>query len=285
MLTIFTIPKAFCGHIGVIQTNAIRSWASLKPACEVILLGNDGGIAEFALELGVCHIPDVKINEDGIPLINSAFGIAQNIAKHQLMCYVNADIILLSDFLSSMQSIHKYPFLLVGQRWDLDLNELVNFSDVQWESRLQSQVARYGRLHAKCGIDYFVFPRKLYDYIPPFAIGSPGWDNWMLYKARSLKVPVIDATGVVTAIHQNHYRPHHRKRIKNTREDEAMCLEYATHILEGEGVRVRLSPRSSYFRFRAIPMINRGIYFLIYFFKGFEKVVKVFGALLRGREE
>ena len=31
MLTIFTIPKPFVGHIGVIQRNAIISWLNLSP--------------------------------------------------------------------------------------------------------------------------------------------------------------------------------------------------------------------------------------------------------------
>jgi len=37
MLTLFTIPKAFQGHTGVIQRNAIRSWTLLRPECEIIL--------------------------------------------------------------------------------------------------------------------------------------------------------------------------------------------------------------------------------------------------------
>ncbi|GAH73237.1 unnamed protein product, partial [marine sediment metagenome] len=133
MLTIFTIPKAFRGHVGIIQTNAIRSWLSLQSACEVILLGNDEGTAELASELRLRHVPDVECSEYGTPLVNSTFSIAQDIASHQLMCYVNADIILISDFLPAVQRVHKYPFLMVGQRWDLELNEPVNFNEAQWE--------------------------------------------------------------------------------------------------------------------------------------------------------
>lgn len=284
MLTIFAIPKAFRGHIGVIQTNAIQSWVSLQPACEIILLGNDVGTAELASKLKLCHIPDIEFNEEGIPLVSSAFSIVQSIAENQLLCYVNADIILLSDFLPSVQCVCKCPFLLVGQRRDLDLNELVDFNDVQWEAKLQTQVVRYSRSHGRSGIDYFVFSRGLFKDIPLLAIGQLGWDNRMIYQARSLRIPIIDATQVISAIHQNHYRPHHRESIL-AGKDKVMCLEYATHTLTPEGVRIRLSPRSIYFRLRAIPMINRRIHFLVYTFKAFEKVVRITRNLVRGREE
>jgi hypothetical protein len=44
--------------------------------------------------------------------------------------------------------------------------------------------------------------------MPPLAIGRFWWDNWLLWKARSLGAPVLDATTVVTAIHQNHDYSH-----------------------------------------------------------------------------
>jgi hypothetical protein len=50
MLTIFTIPKPFRGHIEVIQRNAIESWLRLRPQCEIILCGDDPGVAEAASE-------------------------------------------------------------------------------------------------------------------------------------------------------------------------------------------------------------------------------------------
>ena len=210
MLTIFTIPKPFRGHIKVIQTNAIRNWVLLRPACEVILFGNEEGTAEIASELGIRHIPEVECNEYGTPLLSSVFGLAQSVAKHQLMCHVNADIILMSDFLPAVQRVQKYLFLMVGMRWDLELNELLNFDDAQWESQLRTRVAEHGKLHPHGGSgDYFVFPHGLYRNIPPFAVGRTGYDNWLVYQARLLRVPVIDATKAITAVHQNHDYAHH----------------------------------------------------------------------------
>jgi hypothetical protein len=63
-------------------------------------------------------------------------------------------------------------------------------------------------LHPSTGIDYFAFPRKLRWSLPPFAVGRPGWDNWLICRARELGVPVIDATQAVMVVHQNHDYAH-----------------------------------------------------------------------------
>ncbi len=287
MLTIFTTPKPFTGHDKVIQTNAIRSWLLLRPECEIILLGDEEGTAEFASRPGIRHIPDIECNEYGTPLVNSIFKTAQDAAKYQLMCYVNADIILMSDFLTSLKHINIEPFLMVGQRWDIELNESVNFDDVQWESRLRSHVAKHGRLHPKSGIDYFVFPRGLYDDIPPFAIGRTAWDNWLIYRARSLKVPVIDATKAVTPIHQNHDYSHipsgetgvwkgpEAKRNLELRggSDNGFTVEYATWILTPQGMKRALSMRHLYFQIRAMPVLYPNLHFFLNLFKMLERVV------------
>ena len=53
MLTLFTMPRLFRDHIAVIQRNAIRSWTLLRPRCEIILCGDDAGVASTAAELSV----------------------------------------------------------------------------------------------------------------------------------------------------------------------------------------------------------------------------------------
>ncbi len=276
MLTIFSIPKPFRGHFGVIQRNAIRSWILLRPACEVVLFGNDEGADEIASEFGIRHIPDVECNEYGTPLVSSAFKTAQDIASHQLMCYVNADIILMSDFLAAIRQIDRPTFLVVGQRWDIDLERPLDLAAPDWEQQLRTQLTKTGKLHNRSGLDYFVFPRELYDNIPPFAIGRPGWDNWMLYRARSLKVPVIDATKIVTAVHQNHDYAHHpggkvgvwegpeaKRNRKLASEGECgFTLEHATWVLAPQGMKRALSLRYLYFRLDALPVLSPRLHFL-----------------------
>ena len=209
MLTIFATPKPFRGHAAVIQRNAIRSWTLLRPACEIILMGNDEGTAEIAAEFGLRYVPEIARNSFGTPLVSDMFKQAQQLSGSDLFCYVNSDIILMSDFMQAIQRVvdQKSRFLLVGHRWNLDVKEVLEFKP-DWEDKLRSQVKKFATLGSANAIDFFVFPRGLLGEMPPFAIGRPAWDNWTLYRARTLSVPLIDATPVVMAVHQNHDYSH-----------------------------------------------------------------------------
>jgi hypothetical protein len=218
MLTIFTIPKPFEGHISIIQRNAIQSWLQLRPKCEVILCGRDDGVAEVSKELGVQHIADIACTVYGTPLLSSAFKQVQDVAQHRLICYVNADIILFSDLLTAIERIQFKRFLMVGQRWDLDVKTEINFESTKWMQRLEEDLRSQGILHPASGSDYVVFPKGSIGELPDFAVGRPGWDNWLIYHARALGLPVIDSTQAVTIIHQNHDYGHVPERLGETFE-------------------------------------------------------------------
>lgn len=205
MLAIFTIPKPFQGKIDIIQRNAIESWTLLQPRPKIILFGDDDGVAEAADEFGVRHVAEISVNEFGTPLISDVFEKARSMSDCRLLCYVNTDIMLLSDFLEPLKALeHEKRFLVVGRRWDLDVGERIDFKNATWEGELRQKLAKHGSLHRPQGIDYFLYTRDVYRDIPPFAVGRTIWDNWLIYEARWLKVPVIDATEVATVIHQEH---------------------------------------------------------------------------------
>jgi len=65
LLTLFTVPKRFAGHTGVIQRNATGSSKRLGEEVEVILCGDDDGVREAARELGARHFAHVERNEYG----------------------------------------------------------------------------------------------------------------------------------------------------------------------------------------------------------------------------
>jgi len=205
MLTIFAIPKPFSGHIGVIQRNAIHSWTLLRPACEIILFGNDEGIEEIAAEFSLRHVPEVACNEYGTPFVNVIFGEAQKLSTQKYLCYVNSDIILMNDFMKTICRIivKKTRFLVSGRHWKIDINQVLSF-DSDWENRLRDFVIKRGQLDIIWALDYFIFPRETSFEMPQFVIGRPGWDNWLLYKARALSIPIIDVTEAMMAVHQNH---------------------------------------------------------------------------------
>jgi hypothetical protein len=209
-ITIFTAPKPFTDpRIDIIQRNAIRSWLSLGEDVRVILVGDEAGMSAVAGEYGVTQLAGVACTEQGTPLVSSIFAKARQASESPLLTYVNADILLLPDFLEAARAVTRQvkEFLVIGQRWDLDVSQLLDFNE-GWEKRLEEDVNRQGRLHPPAGSDYFIFPRQLFSDIPDFAIGRAGWDNWMIYHARQQKWPVIDATPAIRIIHQNHNYSH-----------------------------------------------------------------------------
>jgi hypothetical protein len=209
LITLFSAPKPFTDpHIALIQRNAIQSW-TLLPDVEVILLGEETGLAEAARGLGVKHIPNVSRNESGTPLISSMFKLAREKSQSDLLCIINADMILMPDFLEAARRsrLQRDEFVLLSQRWDLDITQPIDFTE-GWQDRLSSMVHRQGFLHRPAGSDFFLFPKSCYMDIPDFTIGRAGWDNWMIYKARVEKWAVIDCTPSVMIIHQNHDYSH-----------------------------------------------------------------------------
>jgi hypothetical protein len=208
-ITIFATPKKFDGHIGVIQRNAITSWTRMQPKPEVMLFGNELGTAELAGELGLRHVSAVKCNEWGTPLVSDLFAQAEQLGSGPVVCYVNADIILFDDFAEAIFRIAAWNsrFLMVGRRTDLDVREPFDFRD-GWADLIASRARREGKLQIARSIDYFAFSRGLYPAMPPLAIGRFWWDNWLLWKARSLGANVVDASKAVLAVHQNHDYSH-----------------------------------------------------------------------------
>lgn len=209
-LTIFSAPKPFTNpHIALIQRNAIRSWKNLGEQVDVILLGDEPGLAEAAAELGVRHIREVKRTPAGTPLVSSMFDLARRSSTSPLLACVNADILLMPDMVQEALRAAGLArrFLIIGQRYDLDVREPLDFS-AGWAERLRERALTQGKLHRATGSDYFVFPRGSFEDMPAFAIGRAGWDNWMIYAGRRSGWPVIDGTPSIMIVHQNHDYSH-----------------------------------------------------------------------------
>jgi hypothetical protein len=210
LITIFSTLKPFTQpHVSLIQTNALNSWNHLGGEVEVLLIGEEEGVAQAAKKARVRLIPEVKRNHLGTPLVSSIFELARDNSESPLLAYVNADILLTTDFVTiSRRVMHQsQEFLMVGRRWDLDIDDLLDFSQ-DWESRLRMMVKNQARLHPAGGSDYFMFPRTCFRQIPDMVIGRAGWDNWMIYKARAQGWRVINASPVFNVIHQQHDYAH-----------------------------------------------------------------------------
>lgn len=225
MITLFSAAKPFRGHYGMIQRNALESWKRLHPDVEVILLGEVEGAAEVCRELGVRYEAEVERSRVGTPRADFLFRRAQEIARHDLLCYSNCDIILTQDFRRALQRLLQWRdnFLMVGCRWDTDVTEPLDFSDPAWETRILARAHTEGFQRFYYNIDYFAFKRGLYREMPDLTVGRAFWDHWMVWNALAQKAPVVDATQVVCAVHQNHdYSSHPQGMLGTWRDEDAL---------------------------------------------------------------
>lgn len=254
MLSLFTTAKPFRGHIAVIQRNALQSWKLLHPDVEITVFGTDEGSSEVCHELGLRHEPEVARTDSGAIRLDDMLQRAQALACHDLLCYVNCDILLQDDFCRALQQAAQahHEFLMVGRRWDVDITEAIDFSRANWQEELSRRARETNRQRNAGWIDYFVFTRGLYGAdLLPLAIGRTSWDNWLVWKALAENKSVIDASRVVLAIHQNHDYNHHPQGSRGVWGGEESRRNYelsggpkhfrrisdATHVITPHGIQ------------------------------------------------
>lgn len=248
-LTIFGLPKPFEGHIGKIQSNAIGSWCALGDQVEVLLFGDETGAEECAARFGCRHFPEIKRNQHGTPLLNDVFATVASEASGQVLLYANCDIVFGNDLVAAVEQLQASElddYLMIGRRVDVDFEEHLNFECSRWKSTIDDAASERGKLAPVVCKDYFGFPKGSYSEIPAFAIGRGNWDNWMVHHANSRRVPVIDATKQIKAIHQNHDYAHLKKgRLEAyVNGDEAVenkRLAGGMHLVSGCGATWRLN--------------------------------------------
>jgi hypothetical protein len=169
------------------------------------------------------------------------------------VCYVNCDIILMSDFLRMVERFRRRaePFLAIGKRWDTDIREPLQFGP-GWENELGLRARAQNQQRAR-EIDYFLFSKGVFGEIPPFGLGRLYWDHWLAWKARKAG-PLIDVSRGVMVVHQNHDYNHHPEGWKGvwegddakrnrllTSDGKQQCSFWdCTHELTPSGREVRL---------------------------------------------
>lgn len=277
-ITIFSTPRPFRGPFDVIQKNSIRSWIKECPECEIILFEDEEHTTlKVAEELGVRCITGVVCNEFGTPLLNDVYKKVKEISNSKVIVHINTDIILLDGFLSSIKQVLEImkdkPFFMSGRRWDLDLNQEIDFNQINWKNFIQQKLKKNGKLHGPAGMDYWILPINFPFEIPPFIIARPGMDSWLVYKSRTLKIPVIDSTDVINIVHQNHNYPKKKnafyevERKRNLKMAggfmNVFTLREANFILKSQGLFKPKFPRkffsdfATFYPWRVILLLKR----------------------------
>ena len=235
MITLFATTKDFTGIYKTIQMNALKSWRSISNDIEIIIFGDSKGSKEAAEEVGAEYIPNVKCSDRETPLLSDLFQQADEKAKYSILTFINADIILPENFFDEVMTVSKCfnKFLMVGHRWDMDVDDIIEFENDNEQNNFWERVKINSEKHACSGIDYFVYKRNQWKKLPDFIIGRPGFDNWLIWKARRKLFPVIDGTESIQVVHQNHpwYQLHHRIKSKHNAMHHSLNKLYK---IEGE---------------------------------------------------
>ena len=195
-----------------IYENTVRNWQLLKPDIIPLLFTDidpkmSTSIGHFAMQQGWNVMPVPKTSAEGNAILRHMFLKAQDEFDTPFYCYANGDILFdrnLTDTVRFLQSSayggYIDKLLVVGRRrnWSIDKGLIL---------RDLSQVGHYAKnssLFIPDAQDYFLTTRNGYPWttIPDFVVGRVRYDNWLVATALIEKIPVVDATETVTALHQ-----------------------------------------------------------------------------------
>lgn len=178
--------------------HAIESWLKLKPKPRITLLGRRTDIYEYKTHflsspINMNHKVDTTFL--GVPLFNSIFNIANSSTDADIAVVINADIILLQDFMNTLNkiSVSYSDYLVSAAKIDVDnVNTLSN-----------------SVLHTIGGMDVWAWNlngSKLFDSaMPCFIYGRGKYDNWFTHETiTARRRQVIDVTETASIIHQRH---------------------------------------------------------------------------------
>lgn len=203
-LTIVSVPLPFKGNqlTTTHQHNAIHSWTFLEPRPEIVLLGDEFGVAAAAEQYGVRHAPKIGVNELGDLSMRSIFNLADDESHTDWICYVDTDVILLDDFMPNFEHLVARfgKFVSCAGRLDANVLHPLDFSNLGWQQKAIASIYKLGRR----GSDYCIYPKGLYHNMPDFSIGKGYWDGWRMGVPLENGIPLVNLERSCYAIHQKH---------------------------------------------------------------------------------
>jgi hypothetical protein len=205
MITFFTTLEQFLYR----EKNSLLSWAKLDCVSQIVVYTSlDASTFWQNPKVSVRRYPK-DLEPLDPPSIKDLFLDAIEKTDDKYLCYVNSDIIFLSDFCNTFADIKQryqsQPFQMVGRRrdWvdycDLDIN---NLSDEQI-----MEIAGDLPLRNTEHCDYFCFHKDVYlnlnskNFFPNFLIARGSFDRCMLWLPRQIGYDSIDCSENIYALH------------------------------------------------------------------------------------
>jgi len=205
-LILFSSPKPRLTNTEAVQISAFRSWRRIFPKARILLFGDGVTWESFARDEGLELAGPLPLGVEGGEVIQFLFERISDLAGDGMAIYLNSDILLDPSAHAAVASLESVqgPWLASARR--CCLGEWVGpilENEKDWHTFYQ-RVREKSVWGEACAMDVFLFRGLSFKTMPPFLIGHRGWDNWMIYHARSQNIPVIDISAAMRIIHCDH---------------------------------------------------------------------------------
>ncbi len=194
MITIYTSFRSFKHKVyDKIQRDACDSWVALDPQPQVIVVGDEPGTSDICKKYKFKQIKTVRQSEAETPYVNSMIDLSEQHAVNDTMLLCAGDIIIGQETINIAKAVKKQlkEFCVCARKMH-----------VIKKANGKIKLERWATWQAG---DYFLHSKGLFAGMPDFLIGRFLVERWM-YRWACNKNGLVDATGIVSVLHQNHPR-------------------------------------------------------------------------------
>jgi len=205
-LILFSSPKPRNDKTENVQISAFRSWRRIFPKARILLFGDGATWESLAREEGLELAGPLPLGSEGAEVIRFLFEKTSKLAGDGLAMYLNSDILLDQSAFPALARLESLPGPWLASARRSCLSEWAGPAlkqDEEWQ-RFYQRAREESVWGPACAMDMFLFRGLSFEAMPPFLIGHRGWDNWMIYHARSKNISVIDVSAAMRIIHCDH---------------------------------------------------------------------------------
>ena len=205
-MILFSSPKPRREDTEAVQISAFRSWRRIFPKARILLFGDGDTWESFARDEGLELVGPLPLGAEKGEVIQFLFEKVSVLAGDEIAMYLNSDILLDSSAPAAIASLESLPAPWLASARRCCLGEWVGPAlekEEDWQE-FYERARKEGVFGEACAMDMFLFRKLSFQMMPPFLIGHRGWDNWMIYHARSQNIPVIDISAGMRVIHCDH---------------------------------------------------------------------------------
>lgn len=205
-----------------IQLNTLRALSFLAPEVRTLVFAEEDDLVvrDMVRPLGIEIVSEFETSPYGMPYVRSMFQQAFLRSRTLFVGYTNADILYNSALIDTLRAVKaavdvgilQQRVLITGRRTNTRVADDLRVghpemlqSPVTLDATIQAMAAR-GELFGPDAEDYFITTPGtfLWEEIPDFIVGRPGYDNWLVgYAGRKpSQMSLLDATRTVPAVHQ-----------------------------------------------------------------------------------